>query len=492
MTELSVLAPLRSESFAFGGADVIVGAGRARAQYSSAKFAARTDERSPIALVGAAGALAPDLVPGDLVLATEIRSVESSTARHLPSTPLLTGEFRRAGIRVHTGPIITATRYVTSGERANLAVTGALAVDMESSWVMDHFPNNPLAVVRAISDSAGRGPIRGGLRALRALSTIRGPLDRWARACGEHEVIMASPRSFCAGVDRAIETVERAIELYGSPIYVRRQIVHNIHVVRDLESKGALFVEEIAEVPEGAIVVFVAHGVSPEVRGQTSERKDLTVIDATCPLVAKVHTEARRFASQDYDILLIGHGDHEEMIGTLGEAPERIRVVADANEVNELEFVSDRPVAYLTQTTLATDETTTTIAALRRRFSKIAAPPADDICFATQNRQDAVRSIARKCDLLLVVGSANSSNTARLVEVTQREGCRAELIEDISQLELGWLEGVRTIGLTAGASVPERLVQEVTMGLASLGPIRLSEERVPQETIRFALASKVR
>ena len=303
------------------------------------------------------------------------------------------------------------------------------------------------------------------------------------------------PRArFCAGVDRAIEIVERALGRHGAPVYVRRQIVHNTHVVRDLETKGAVFVEELDEVPTGSVVVLAAHGVTPLIRRQASERGDLTVIDATCPLVAKVHTEARRYASQGYDLILIGHPEHEEVIGTLGEAPDRCHVVESVEDVERLDLVAEqeRPLVYLTQTTLATDETAGIVAALRRRFPAIAAPPADDICYATQNRQDAVRLIAHRCDLMLVVGSANSSNTARLVEVAEREGCRAELIEDAAQLEMGWLAGVRSIGLTAGASAPDVLVQEVIDTLSSLGPVRLSEERTREETVRFSLPTQVR
>jgi len=429
---------------------------------------------------------------GDLVVASELRSTESQGSLSVAAAPVLAAEFRRAGLGVHTGPLVSSPRYVRAGERAALAASGALAVDMESAWVMDYLPDNPVAVIRAVSDTADRGPVLGGVRALRALRAVRGPLQRWASACGEHEVVLASPRSFCAGVERAIETVERALERYGQPVYVRRQIVHNLHVVRDLESKGAVFVEEIDDVPPNAVVVLSAHGVSPVVRRQVTERGDLKMIDATCPLVAKVHNEARRYAAQDYEVVLIGHADHDEIIGTLGEAPERIHLVADSGDVGRLTLEAGRPVAYLTQTTLATDATAEIIASLQARFPGIAAPHADDICYATQNRQDAVRSIARGCDLLLVVGSANSSNTARLVEVARREGCRAELIEDASQLELGWLAGVRTIGLTAGASAPHVLVEEVLGALRLLGPVRLSEERTTEETVRFALPGQVR
>jgi 4-hydroxy-3-methylbut-2-en-1-yl diphosphate reductase len=492
MARLNVLTPLRIESFAYGGADDVIGAGPERVRRSGPKLAARLDESTAVALVGVAGALDERLAPGDIVVASELRTTDSSHARKLPVAPLLAAEFKRARLSIRTGPLVTSPRYVRAGERATLAASGALAVDMESAWIMDYFPRNPAAVIRSISDTGTLGPVRGGVRALGAIASMRAPLQRWARACGSHEVLLASPRSFCAGVDRAIEIVERAIAIYGAPVYVRRQIVHNLHVVADLETKGAVFVEEITEVPEGATVVLAAHGVSPQVRREASDRGDLTVIDATCPLVAKVHTEARRYAAQDYDLILIGHAEHEEVIGTVGEAPERMRVVRDLEAVEGLDVDPGRPVAYLTQTTLATDETDEIVEALRRRIPQIVAPPAADICYATQNRQEAVRSIARRCDLMLVVGSTNSSNTQRLVEVAEREGCRAELIEDVAGLELGWLDQARTIGLTAGASVPDLLVQEVVNTLSALGPVQISEERIAQETVRFALPAKVR
>ena len=226
--ELEVLAPLRIESFAYGGADTVIGAGRDRARRSGAKLATRLNEQTAVALVGVAGALAPELVPGDLIVASELRSTESSTSRDLPGAALLSAEFRRARLTVHTGPLVTSPKFVKSSERESLAASGAIAVDMESSWVMDYLPNNPLAVVRSISDTTTTGPLRGGLRALGRLSSTRGPLERWARACGEHEIILASPRSFCAGVERAIDTVDRALAQFGTPVYVRRQIVHNL------------------------------------------------------------------------------------------------------------------------------------------------------------------------------------------------------------------------------------------------------------------------
>jgi 4-hydroxy-3-methylbut-2-enyl diphosphate reductase len=305
-------------------------------------------------------------------------------------------------------------------------------------------------------------------------------------------VLLAGPRSFCAGVERAIEIVERALARFGRPVYVRRQIVHNAHVVADLEAKGAIFVAELDQVPDGATVVLAAHGVSPAIRSAAAQRPDLMVIDATCPLVAKVHHEARRYVAQDYQIVLVGHGDHEEVVGTLGEAPDRIRLVQRPEDVADLAFDEEDEVAYLTQTTLSTDETSAVIDALRRRFPKLVGPPTNDICYATQNRQDAVRALADRCDLMLVVGSSNSSNTARLVELARREGCRAELIEDASAIRLSWLDEVIRIGLTAGASAPEALVQEVIESIATLGPTTVTEHRTTAETIQFSLPKQVR
>ena len=305
-------------------------------------------------------------------------------------------------------------------------------------------------------------------------------------------VLLAAPRSFCAGVERAIEIVERALERFGAPVYVRRQIVHNAHVVHDLEAKGAIFVQELDEVPDGSTVVLAAHGVSPVVRREAERRADLSIIDATCPLVAKVHHEARRFASKDYEIVLIGHADHEEVIGTLGEAPGRIHLVERPEEVAALAIAGGTKVAHLTQTTLATDETAEVLLALRNRFPEIEGPSADDICYATQNRQDAVRAMASECDVVLVVGSQNSSNTARLVEVARREGSRAELLEDASELDASWLDGATTVGLTAGASAPESLVQEVLAAIGQLRPVTVEERRTTEESVRFSLPIQVR
>jgi len=304
-------------------------------------------------------------------------------------------------------------------------------------------------------------------------------------------VLLAGPRSFCAGVERAIDIVERALDRYGAPVYVRRQIVHNTHVVRDLEARGARFVDELDAVPDGALVVIAAHGVAPDVHDDARER-GLRVIDATCPLVAKVHAEARRFARDGYRILLVGHLDHEEVQGTVGEAPDAIEVVDDLRAADEVQAPDPERVAYLTQTTLAVDEVQEVVDALRARFPALTGPRADDICYATQNRQEAVRALAEECDVMLVVGSRNSSNSNRLVEVAERCGCTARLVEDASELDTALVRGASTIGITAGASAPESLVQGVVDALAAIGPVDVVEREVVQESMRFSLPVEVR
>jgi 4-hydroxy-3-methylbut-2-enyl diphosphate reductase len=493
MSELTVLCALRIEAKAVGGSVVTTGMGRARSSAKAAELAGDLATGAPVAMVGVAGGLDPRLRAGDLVVATELWTSDGKVPAGIAGADLLAAELAATGTTVHAGPILSTPSLVKSIlRRAELAAGGALAVDMESAYVGAPLQGYPLAVVRAISDTAGTGVVTGGVAALRSLRQVRPALERWAAALGPHDVVLAAPRSFCAGVERAIEIVERALERFGPPVYVRRQIVHNTHVVGRLESLGAVFVRELDEVPDGSVVVLAAHGVSPAVRAEAGARTGMTIIDATCPLVAKVHHEARRYLSQGYQTVLIGHADHEEVIGTLGEAPDRIRLVERLADVDRLDFGSDDRVAYLTQTTLATDETREVVDALRARFPAVVAPHSDDICYATQNRQDAVRSLAHRCDLMLVVGSPNSSNTARLVEVARREGCRAELVEDASEIRLGWLAGVRTIGLTAGASAPEVLVQQVLDALRPLGVTRVDEHRTTEETVHFSLPQQVR
>jgi 4-hydroxy-3-methylbut-2-enyl diphosphate reductase len=305
-------------------------------------------------------------------------------------------------------------------------------------------------------------------------------------------VLLAAPRGYCAGVDRAVVTVERALELYGPPVYVRKQIVHNQHVVSTLEQRGAVFVEETDEVPEGSIVVFSAHGVAPAVHAE-ARRRDLRTVDATCPLVTKVHTEAKRFATQDYDILLIGHEGHEEVVGTTGEAPEYIHLVDGPDDVDSIEVRDPARVAWLSQTTLSVDETNATVRRLRERFPLLIDPPSDDICYATQNRQVAVKDIAARSDLLLVVGSANSSNSVRLVEVAREAGAAsAYLVDHVGEVDERWLDGVSTVGVTSGASVPEVLVSGVLGWLAARGYADVEEVTSAEEHLLFALPVELR
>ncbi|HTI26118.1 MAG TPA: 4-hydroxy-3-methylbut-2-enyl diphosphate reductase [Kutzneria sp.] len=311
-------------------------------------------------------------------------------------------------------------------------------------------------------------------------------------AGGDHRhVLLAGPRSFCAGVERAIEIVERALESRGAPVYVRKQIVHNATVVDDLARRGAIFVQELNEVPAGATVVFSAHGVSPAVRHEAT-RRGLEVIDGTCPLVARVHAKARRYAARADTVVLVGHAGHEEVEGTLGEAPQSIVLVETADDVARLSPADPSRVSYLTQTTLAVDETTEVVNALRQRFPLLSEPGSEDICYATTNRQHALGAILDEADLVLVVGSPNSSNSVRLVEMARRQGTPAELIDRASDIRPEWLDGVRTIGLTAGASAPPLLVSEVIAALGELGPVTVEERELTRETVHFDLPPAVR
>jgi 4-hydroxy-3-methylbut-2-enyl diphosphate reductase len=304
-------------------------------------------------------------------------------------------------------------------------------------------------------------------------------------------VLLAKPRGYCAGVDRAVQTVEHALDHYGAPVYVRKQIVHNLHVVQSLEARGAIFVEENDEVPEGALVVFSAHGVAPEVHDQAKAR-NLRTIDATCPLVTKVHHEVRRFAKDDYDILLIGHEGHEEVVGTSGEAPGHITLV-EGPDVSNVEVRDPEKVVWVSQTTLSVDETMQTVDALRQRFPLLQAPPSDDICYATQNRQAAVKTIAPSVELFLVVGSANSSNSVRMVEVALAAGAQtAHLVENAGAIDEAWLEGVTSVGLSSGASVPEVLVRDAIEWLAARGFGDLEEVSHTEERLTFALPQELR
>ncbi|MGH2863892.1 MAG: 4-hydroxy-3-methylbut-2-enyl diphosphate reductase [Solirubrobacteraceae bacterium] len=305
------------------------------------------------------------------------------------------------------------------------------------------------------------------------------------------KLLLAAPRGYCAGVDRAVQTVERALAIHGAPVYVRKEIVHNKHVVEQLRQQGAIFVEEQTEVPEGAVCVFSAHGVAPGVRTGAAER-GLTTIDATCPLVTKVHREAVRFADAGYTVVLVGHDGHEEVEGTMGEAPAQIVLVQDEQDVDELEIEDPERIAYITQTTLAVDETTAILERLRARFPHIVGPRTDDICYATTNRQAAVKQMAGSCELMLVIGSRNSSNSVRLVEVARDCGTEAHLIDAAREVDERWLEGKRTVGISSGASAPEELVVELVRFFRDRGVRDISEFDVVREDVRFMLPKQIR
>jgi 4-hydroxy-3-methylbut-2-en-1-yl diphosphate reductase len=336
----------------------------------------------------------------------------------------------------------------------------------------------------------GVRPLLWPVRARRRYVGRRGDVTMHRSTLGDmsapHTLLLAAPRGFCAGVDRAVLIVEKALEAYGAPVYVRHEIVHNTHVVDSLRRKGAVFVEDETEVPEGAVIVFSAHGSPPEAFAN-SRRLGHTLVDATCPLVTKVHNEARRYAEQEMDIVLIGHEGHQEVIGTMGQAPRSIRLVETPDDVERLEYGDDANVAYITQTTLSMDETAGVVDALRRRFPLLNQPKKDDICYATQNRQDAVKRLAEDCDLILVVGSQTSSNSKRLVEVSNDREVPAYLIDDASEIDEAWLEGVGTVGLTSGASAPEVLVEEVIAWFRERGTDRVDTVTVVDEDVEFAM-----
>jgi 4-hydroxy-3-methylbut-2-en-1-yl diphosphate reductase len=493
-----VLAPMAVEAHAVRAgapwADVQrIGMGPNRARRAASLT--HGGPRGAVIIAGFCGALDPELEPGDIVLASELRGPTGTTT--CPDPAILAGHLRRGGFNVRVGPVASTQRLVVRERRRALQRTGALAVDMESAWLAPEAHAQPLVTLRVVLDTHRdelHRPLRtaaGAARAYRALRGVSALIQEWARALGEREIVLAGPRASCAGVVRAVEIVERVLAERDAPVYVRKQIVHNQHVVGELERQGAIFVDEIDEVPESATVIFSAHGVSPEVRAQASER-GLDVIDATCPLVAKVHAEARRFASSGREIVLIGHEGHEEVDGTVGEAPLRTHVIATESDVAQLSIIDPDRVAYLTQTTLAVDETAGVVKALKQRFPAISGPSSDDICYATQNRQDAVRALAEDCELVLVVGAENSSNSRRLVEVSERAGCPARLIADASEIRPEWLADVHRVGLTAGASAPERLVGQVVDALDGVGRVTVSERTVAEEDVYFKLPPGLR
>jgi 4-hydroxy-3-methylbut-2-en-1-yl diphosphate reductase len=496
--DLLLFAPLRAEAWALRRAAdraVVVRTGAGPARAARAAATEEVDGATAVAVAGFGGSLDPSLRPGDLVVATEVRGPERTVA--CASAGILAAALRRRGIGAALGPIVSVDHLIRGDERERLRADGAIAVDMESAWLAEAAGDRPFVAIRAVVDGPGReltrplATLTGGTRAFRALSGSVDALVEWSRAIGPRRVVLAAPRSFCAGVERAIEIVERALDLRGPPVYVRKQIVHNVHVVRDLERRGAVFVDSVEDVPRGSTVVFSAHGVSPQVRDEAAAR-ELHVIDATCPLVTKVHTEARRFARAGYTIFLVGHEGHEEVEGTTGEAPQAVRLIDGSGDADIVEPPDPSRVAYLTQTTLAVDEVHDVVSALQQRFPTLAGPGSDDICYATQNRQDAVKALATECDLVFVIGSGNSSNSKRLVEVAEREGTSAHLIDDEADIDPQWLIGAGTIGVTAGASAPEALVTRVLDALGGLGSIDVDERVVGTESMQFTLPVEVR
>ncbi|HWE57511.1 MAG TPA: 4-hydroxy-3-methylbut-2-enyl diphosphate reductase [Acidimicrobiales bacterium] len=492
-----ILAPLRLEARALrrttsGAAVLRTGAGPVRA----ARAAGTVPFGKPTVVAGVAGGLTDDLPPGTVVVADRVLKEDGSTVAELASASLLAAELRRAGLPAVVGGVVSTPGVVRGHQaRARLAHLGALAVDTETAYMLAARPGSPAAVVRVIVDTPEQelyspATVTSGIRALRQLGRCGPVLDQWSAAVRRRSVLMAGPRSFCAGVERAIATVERALDRYGAPVYVRRQIVHNRHVVEDLEHRGAVFVQEIDEVPVGATVILSAHGVSPSVRAQADTR-GLEVIDATCPLVSKVHHELRRFGDRGYQVVMIGHEGHDETVGTLGEVPGTI-LVGSHEDISDLEVADPERLAYVTQTTLSPDDVAGLVADLRERYPAIVGPHAADICYATQNRQDAVAAIAGGCDLVVVVGSANSSNAARLVEVAARSGARAVLVDDDTGLRLDWLAGARTVGVTAAASTPARMVSRVVDALQDLGGAEVEERITRTENVNFPLPAEVR
>jgi len=498
--KLVVCSPLRLEARAarrgIGPDGEVLRTGYGPARTAAAAERLRGVTFKALVVAGVGGGLTADQRPGDLVVGAQVGLDGTAAGQSCPSAPLLAGELRRAGLRATAGKIVTVDHLVRAGQARRLAGEGALAADMESAMLLDGAAGRPAVVVRAISDTPSRPllspwAVPGGIAALRSLRLAGPALARWAEACGPRRVLLAGPRSFCAGVERAIEIVERVLEQHGSPVYVRKQIVHNKVVVTDLERKGAIFVDELDEVPDGATVVFSAHGVSPDVRHE-AEGRGLQAIDATCPLVAKVHAEARRFAADGYQVALIGHAGHEEVEGTLGEAPQAITLVETAADVAGLRPDDPDKVAYLMQTTLSTDEASGIAGALLERFPGARGPGSDDICYATTNRQLAVRAIAAESDVVLVAGSANSSNSKRLVETAERAGTPAHLIDGPEDIELGWLAGASVVGLTAGASAPPAVVGQIIDALSGLGTVEVSERVVATESIRFGLPKELK
>ncbi len=498
--DMLLLAPLRVEAMALATSPsrprvrrTGLGQDRTAVAVDNLATSGEMSAHNAVAMAGLGGGLAANLRVGDVVVAERVVSPDGVELARLPSAGLLVAELVARGLRARAGTVASTDQIVRGARRHRLAAV-ADVVDMESAALVTR-ASGPLAIVRAVSDTSehelgGLSTLRNVGRALASLRACAPALATWASATGPREVLLAEPRSFCAGVRRAIETVERALARHGAPVYVRRQIVHNARVVAQLEAAGAVFVEELSDVPDGAVVVFSAHGVGTGVQAEAVER-GMKAVDATCPLVTKVHHEARRFANAGRQVILIGHRGHDEVEGTLGSVPG-ITLVGGPGEAKVLGLDTGRPTAVVTQTTLTPDEVGDIMTELEGLFSDIAHPNASDICYASHNRQDAVRAMAPRCDLVLVVGSANSSNSNRLVEVARRSGVPAHLVDGPSDLRLAWLQQARRIGVTAGASAPEELVQDVVACLAGLGPLNVAAMATGSENVTFSLPLEVR
>lgn len=488
---LLIMAAMHIEGWALaragGGAEVAVtGMGR-KAADGAARRLDHLSSRRPVAISGFCGGLRPDIRPGEVVVATQIRGPDG--VLEIPDASTVAQTLRFAGLRVHVGPIISTDHIVHGKERSRLAGDGALAVDMESYWLLagrharadegENAPDSRSCVVRVVLDAsrggaAWRHPLASGLRAYRSLVHVGVGLRVWAGALAPRTVLIAAPRSFCTGVNRAIETTEEALRHLEAPIYVLHEIVHNRHVVGSFRERGVVFVPEIDHVPEGETVVFSAHGVGQEERRIARDR-GLSVIDATCPLVAKVHAKAKHYVDRGFDVVLIGKKGHDEVEGVVGEARDSIHVVEKMADIADLNLDGGRQIAVLSQTTLIPHEVEVLVGALKRQFPGLHVPPGMDICYASQNRQEAVRRLAPHCDLVMVLGSENSSNSKRLVEEVRRMGTSARLVDDEADVDPAWLQGVRTLGLTAGASAPEALVERMIAFVGTLGPVDARE-----------------
>ncbi|MCL4312855.1 MAG: 4-hydroxy-3-methylbut-2-enyl diphosphate reductase [Actinobacteria bacterium] len=499
-----VFAPMRIEAYALMMAMrsckiVRTGMGPHRAKRTVSRISDVLAEAPAVVVAGFCGGVTEGLKVGDVVVASSITVLDAESGERdpidLPDASLLVRALRRAGHKVHVGNIASTDHIVLGDERIQIEKKGALAVDMESAWLVPERKSGAFAVVRVVLDTGDEELLSPALavRALRAskvLMSVGRVVQDWTETTRPRRVLAAKPRSFCAGVERAIECVERALAAFGPPIYVRKQIVHNQAVVSSLEDKGAVFVDELDEVPDGARVVFSAHGVAPEVNAE-AEAKHLEVIDATCPLVAKVHQEARRLGSSGHEVILIGHRGHEETVGTMGHHPG-MHLVSTVEEVEMLPIAPGSKVALLSQTTMAVDEVTNIANQIAKKFPLLAGPGPKDICYATQNRQEAVKALAQECEVVLVVGSQNSSNSKRLVEVAQRSGCKAYLIENEMSIDLDLIKDAASVGVTAGASAPEELFQRVVRAISALGPTTFEEREVVDEEVNFSLPAKVR